>query len=133
MSLSDAGGGRYIPDRSTKITYQDVMILSRKDSFYIIRAPVEITEEILHLQATGAATFAFALRPIQDQRQVDSTALGETTNMIIEKYGMPIPEVLDPGFTAAPTATPSASPSVEPSPSASGQLDPAAVLPSPAP
>jgi Flp pilus assembly protein CpaB len=127
VSLSDAGGGRYIPDRSTKITYQDVVILSRKDSFYIIRAPVHIAEEILHLQATGAATFAFALRPLQDQRQVDSTALGETTNMIIEKYGMPIPEVLEPGFTAEPTATPA----VDESPSDSGSPEPAAAVPAP--
>jgi|tagenome__1003787_1003787.scaffolds.fasta_scaffold20874942_2 Flp pilus assembly protein CpaB len=123
VSLSDAGSGRYIPDRSTKITYQDVVILSRKDSFYIVRAPVAIVEEILHLQATGAATFAFALRPIQDQRQVDSSALGETTNMIIEKYGMPIPEALEPGFTPAPTATPVLEPS--PSPASSGGASPA--------
>jgi Flp pilus assembly protein CpaB len=129
VSLSDAGGGRYIPDRSTKITYQDFVILSRKDSFYIIRAPVDVAEEILHLQATGAATFAFALRPVQDQRQIDTTALGETTNRIIEKYGMPIPEVLDPGFTAAPTAPPTP----EPSPSASASLDPAAAVPAPVP
>jgi Flp pilus assembly protein CpaB len=129
ISVPEDPTGQFISDRSTKITYQDVVILSRKDSFYIIRAPVHIAEEILHLQATGAATFAFALRPVQDQRQIDTTALGETTNRIIEKYGMPIPEVLEPCFTAVPTAPPTP----EPSPSASASLDPAAVVPAPVP
>ncbi len=120
--------GRYIPDRSTKITYQDVVILSRKDAFYIIRAPLAVAEEIAHLQATGSATFSFALRPIEDQRQVDASSLGETTNRIIERYGLPIPEAISPGFTAAPTATPrpSLAPEASASPSASPPASPAA-------
>ena len=68
-----AHGGKYMSDRSTKITYQDVMILARKDQFYVIRAPVAVAEEIAHLQATGVATFSLALRPLEDQRQVDAT------------------------------------------------------------
>lgn len=129
VAVNDATG-RYVPDRSTKVTYQDVVILARKDAFYVIRAPLAIAEEIAHLQATGAATFSFALRPLEDQRQVDATPLGETTSRIIERYGLPIPEVVTPGFTPAPTAqaTPEPSPSVDPnasaSPAASG--DPAA-------
>ena len=96
-------------DRSTKVTYQDMTILARKDQFYIMRAPVDIAEEIAHLQATGAATFSLALRPLEDQRQVDATALGETTTMIIQKYGLPIPQAIVPGFRPAPTATPAPS------------------------
>ena len=106
VSVPNDPEGLYISDRSTKIVYQDIVILARKDAFYIIRAPIAIAEELAHLQATGAATFSFALRPIQDQRQVDASSLGETTNRIIEKYGLPIPEALSPGYTAAPTATP---------------------------
>ncbi len=114
--------GKYMSDRSTKITYQDVAILARKDAFYVIRAPVEVAEEIAHLQATGAATFSLALRPVEDQRQVDATALGETTTSIIEKYGLPIPEPVLPGFAPAPTPTPgpAASPDAGASPAASG-------------
>ena len=93
-------------DRSTKVTYQDMTILARKDQFYIMRAPVDIAEEIAHLQATGAATFSLALRPLEDQRQVDATALGETTTKIIQKYGLPIPQAIVPGFRPAPTPTP---------------------------
>ena len=96
-------------DRSTKVTYQDMTILARKDQFYIMRAPVDIAEEIAHLQATGAATFSLALRPLEDQRQVDATALGETTTKIIQKYGLPIPQAIVPGFRPAPTATPAPS------------------------
>ena len=81
------------------------MILSRKESFYIIRAPIAMAEEIEHLQATGAAVFGLALRPIQDGRQVDATNLGETTNRIIMKYGLPVNVVLVPGYSAAPTPT----------------------------
>jgi Flp pilus assembly protein CpaB len=122
--------GQYIPDRSTKITYQDVVILARTGSFYIIRSSLVVAEELAHLQATGAATFSLALRPVEDQRQVDASALGETTNRIILKYGLPIPEAIFPGPTPAastpppavspgPSDIPSAAPSVAPSPVAS--------------
>ena len=116
VSVPNDTSGRYMSDRSTKVTYQDVAILARKDAFYIIRAPVDVAEEIAHLQATGAATFSLALRPLEDQRQVDASALGETTTKIIEKYGLPIPENIVPGFTPRPTATPgpSASPGASP-------------------
>ena len=106
--------GKYISDRSTKVTYQDVTILARKEEFYIIRAPVDVAEEIAHLQATGAATFSLALRPLEDQRQVDATALGETTSKIIQKYGLPIPQPVVPGFRPAPTATPAPSAIADP-------------------
>ena len=33
--------GKYMSDRSTKVTYQDMTILARKDQFYIMRAPVD--------------------------------------------------------------------------------------------
>ena len=55
--------GKYVVDRSTKITYQDVVILARTGSFYVIRATLPVAEELAHLQATGSATFSFALRP----------------------------------------------------------------------
>jgi Flp pilus assembly protein CpaB len=131
VNVPNDPSGRYIPDRSTKVTYQDVTILARKDSFYIIRAPLEVAEEIAHLEATGAATFSLALRPIEDQRQVDATSLGETTTKIIEKYGMPLPQAVVPGIRPLPTATPA--PSASPEPSAL-TIDPASsALPSVAP
>jgi Flp pilus assembly protein CpaB len=119
VSVPDDPTGKYISDRSTKVTYQDVTILARKDQFYIIRAPVDVAEEIAHLQATGVATFSLALRPLEDQRQVDATALGETTSKIIQKYGLPIPQAIVPGFRPSPTPTPVPSESPSPDPAAS--------------
>ena len=45
--------GQYYTDRSTKITYQDMVILAREGAFYIVRAPSPVAEEIAHLQAIG--------------------------------------------------------------------------------
>jgi Flp pilus assembly protein CpaB len=102
--------GRFYPDRSTKITYQDMVILARKDAFYVVRAPLAIAEEIAHLQATGNATFSLALRPDQDTRSIDARGLGETTNRIIQKYGLPVPEAYPVGRGPIQTPVPSASP-----------------------
>jgi Flp pilus assembly protein CpaB len=121
-----AESGRYMTERSTKITYQNVLILAREGPFYVIRATLPVAEEISHLMAVGSATFSMALRPDTDLRPVDASRLGETTNKIIEKYGLPIPEPYPAGFgpvvTPAPTESPSPSPS--PSPAASGSPSP---------
>ena len=121
-----AESGRYMTERSTKITYQNVLILAREGPFYIIRATLPVAEEISHLMAVGSATFSMALRPDTDLRPVDASSLGETTNRIIEKYGLPIPEPYPAGFgpivTPAPTESPSPSPSQ--SPAASGSPSP---------
>ena len=117
QSLQDLG--RYYTDKTTKITYQDMPILAKAGSFYILKATLPIAEEIAHLQASGTATFSLALRPDEDVRIVDATGLGATTNMLIRRYGLPIPEVFPPGTGPIPTAQPTAKPSVAPSTSPS--------------
>jgi Flp pilus assembly protein CpaB len=111
--------GKYYPDRSTKITYQDMVILAREGAFYVVRAPLAVAEEISHLQATGNAIFSLALRPDEDTRFADASRLGETTNAIIKRYGLPIPEPYPAGSgplqTPIPTAPPSPAPSTAPS------------------
>jgi Flp pilus assembly protein CpaB len=120
--------GKYISERSTKVTYQDMVILARKDAFYVLKATLPVAEEINHMQATGQVTFSLALRPDVDQRMVDASRLGETINTIIQKYGLPIPQPLGagprpPGPTPAPSIA--ASPSAEaPSASASASVSP---------
>ena len=120
--------GEFYSDRSTKITYQDMVILAREGAFYIVRAPLDVAEEIAHLQATGAATFSLALRPDEDTRPVDATSFGETTTRIIERYGLPVPEVYPAGNgplqTPVPTASPAPTPT--PAPSASASAAPSA-------
>ncbi|HEX8941273.1 MAG TPA: Flp pilus assembly protein CpaB [Candidatus Limnocylindrales bacterium] len=85
--------GTVYTDKSTKVTYQDVPVLAKAGTFYIIRVDEATAEEIAHLQASGTASFSLALRPDGDTRTVDTSKLGETTNKIIEQYGLPIPQV----------------------------------------
>lgn len=102
--------GRYTTDRSTKIVYQNMLILARKDAFYIVRASLPIAEELTHLAAIGNVTLSMALRPDIDQRPVDASKLGETTNRIIQKYGLPIPENYPLGNAPLPSQPPLSSP-----------------------
>jgi Flp pilus assembly protein CpaB len=114
-----AESGKYLTDKSTKIIYQDITVLSKTGQDYVIKVPLEIAEEITHVQATGQSQFSAALRPVEDTRPVDASTLGETTNLIIKRYGLPIPETWPPGKgvpAATPAASPSASPSASPAP-----------------
>ena len=111
-SLAEAG--RYTSDKATKITYQNVKVLQRSTSFYILRVTLAVAEEIDHMQATGTVSFSLALRPTADSRVIDVAELGETTNLIIQRHGLPIPEVY-PG--TGPISSPAgASPSPSDSP-----------------
>lgn len=114
-----AAQGHYYPDRSTKIVYQDILILAREEAFYVVRANLAQAEEIAHFQAVGSATFSLALRPDIDQRAVDASALGETTNRIISKYGLPIPETYPAGSRPLATLPPLPAPTQFPSPTQS--------------
>jgi Flp pilus assembly protein CpaB len=130
VSAEATASGRYVSDRSTKLTYQNILILAREDAFYVVRVSLPVAEEIGHLQASGS-TFGLALRPDVDQRLADTGDLGETTNRIIEKYGLPIPEPVAPGGVRPMTTSPTSGlTSPVASPEASGGVAPAA---SPAP
>jgi Flp pilus assembly protein CpaB len=94
-----ADAGELYTDKSTK---QDVPILAKAGTFYIVRVTETMAEEISHLQASGTATFSLALRPPEDTRPVDVTGLGETTNRIIDEYDLPIPETYPRGGGVVP-------------------------------
>jgi Flp pilus assembly protein CpaB len=115
--------GKYYTDKSTKITYQNMVILARTGQFYVVKATLAVAEEITHLLASGNATFSMVMRPEADVRTVDVSKLGATTNRLIAKYGLPVPEVYPPGNgplpTPLPISTPSPAPSASPSPAAS--------------
>jgi Flp pilus assembly protein CpaB len=104
--------GQYYTDKATKITYQNMLILAKTGSSYVVKTTLAQAEEITHLVATGNAQFSMVMRPEADVRYADASKLGETTNLIIERYGLPIPinfpEGNGPITTPAPTATPSA-------------------------
>ncbi len=121
-SISPAGA--YVADTATKITYQNIVILARVGDQYIFRCSLAVAEEIEHMMATGTVTFSAALRPDQDVRFVDVSKLGETTNRILQKYGLPLGVPYPfPGTTLAPqppfqtpTPPPTPGPSVPASP-----------------
>jgi Flp pilus assembly protein CpaB len=121
-SLTSSVGKTYYPDRSTKITYQDMEILARSGTYYILKVPLNVAEEIAHMQADGTAQFSLALRPDQDSRILDVSGLGETTNRIIERYGLPVPETIPSNGRPYPTNPPIPSLTPPPSPAASGDL-----------
>jgi len=112
-------------DKSTKLAYQDLEVLAKAGTFYIVRVPLGVAEEIEHLQAAGTAQFSIALRPTQDSRIASTADLGATTNLIIERYGLPVPQAY-PGQssnvykgTTIPFPIPAPAPAASPAPSAS--------------
>ncbi len=84
-------------DRSTKVTYQDVPIIAKNTTFYVVRVTQQVAEEIAHLQASGSASFSLALRPDIDTRVTNTAGLGETTNLFIQRYDIPVPEAYPNG------------------------------------
>jgi Flp pilus assembly protein CpaB len=86
-------GGQFYGDKATKVAYQDITILSKSGPMYVIRVTEQVAEEIVHMQATSGAQFSMALRADVDDRPVDLAQLGATMNMIIQRYGLPIPQV----------------------------------------
>jgi Flp pilus assembly protein CpaB len=123
----EIGPEGYYTDKATKISYQNMLILAKAGQFYILKAPIDVAEEISHLQAIGSSSFSMALRPDADTRQVDASTLGTTTNKVIVRYGLPIPVVYPPFRgplptpaptpEATPAPTPTATPLTSPSPS----------------
>ena len=120
LTDSETGIGKegYYTDKSTKLSYQDMLILAKSGTFYVLKAPLDVAEEISHLEASGAAAFSLALRPDVDTREADASVLGTTTNKVIIRYGLPIPVAFPPVSGSIPVA-PRPSPSPSPSPDAS--------------
>jgi Flp pilus assembly protein CpaB len=117
----------YVADASTKVTYQDMTILARQGTYYVLKATLPVAEEISHIQAAGAAQFSMVLRPDQDTRILDVSGLGATTSRIIQRYGLLFPQVypLNGQFPSQPPVAPiTPAPTLVPSPGASGAPSP---------
>jgi len=117
--------GIYYSDMATKITYQDVVILGRAGTQYIIKTSLAVAEEINHLLATGTVQFSAALRPDQDVRYVDVRNLGATTNRILQKYGLPFPQVFPAPSSKIPPQPPLQTPTPPPPPPTAAPASPA--------
>jgi Flp pilus assembly protein CpaB len=122
-SSEGIGEEGYYTDKSTKLSYQNMLILAKTGTFYVLKASLDVAEEISHLQASGTASFSFALRPDVDTRQVDASSLGTTTNRVIIRYGLPIPVAFPPA--SGPVPTPRPTPDATPAPSVTPEESPA--------
>ncbi|HEY8731371.1 MAG TPA: Flp pilus assembly protein CpaB [Candidatus Limnocylindria bacterium] len=76
-----------IPDFSSKIVLQNVVVLARLASVYTIRTDAQTAEKIAYLNSAGG-TLQMLLRAAQDQRQVTTTG---ATFGDVYKFGIKVP------------------------------------------
>ena len=77
---------------STKTTLQQIDILSRNGTLYILRTDLGTAEKITELTAAGAQ-FTFVLRADADDRTAETE--GSTLDRLLEEYGFPAPEAAE--------------------------------------
>ena len=135
VMLRDAEGN-YIPatttegyqsGKSTKITFQDIEVLSAagESGMYVLKVDLHQAEEIYHIASVAPNSFSLALRPGADTRTTETADYGETNDRIIVQYLYPLPQVLDLGpLTALPVPAASPTPDGEPEPSPSASPRP---------
>ena len=125
----------YVGGPSTKPMWLDVEIINKnpESSLYIFRMEMQEAEEVAHAQNQGAA-FTILLRPDEDNRDIDRSFLGTTTDRILERYNFAIPESINGLLYPQPAAFPSpfpAEPYLSPAPSSAPSADPALVVVTP--
>ncbi len=113
----------YYSDTTTKVTLTDLEILSATpdSGIYVFKADLNQAEEIATMLSVPEAQFAIVLRPEGDNRLLDRTFYGETLNRVLERYGYPLPEVIE--IDRYP----------QPGPRELGDLPPGAPSPTPTP
>jgi Flp pilus assembly protein CpaB len=86
----------YYSAQTTKLTWTDLEILSvdKDANLYVLKVDEHQAEEIAHVQATEAS-FTLSLRPPADNRAVDRSGYGQTTNTMIDSHGFLIPNMIE--------------------------------------
>jgi Flp pilus assembly protein CpaB len=84
-----AEGPQRVAGPSTKTTLQQLDILVRNGTLYILRTDLATAEKITQLQAAGAQ-FTFVLRADEDQRVAETE--GSTLDRLLEEFEFPVPE-----------------------------------------
>lgn len=87
----DAGAER-LSGPSTKTTLQQLDILVRNGTLYILRTDLATAEKITELQAAGAQ-FTLVLRAMEDDRSAETE--GSTLDRLLEEFEFPVPEEAD--------------------------------------
>jgi len=91
---------KYVPGPSTKVTLQQLTVLARNGTIYILRTDLATAEKIAELTAAGGQ-FTMALRPDQDERT--ATTSGSTIDTLIDEFRFRVPKPADiPGSSASP-------------------------------
>ena len=85
----------YYSAATTKLTWTDLEVLSvdKDTNLYVLKVDEHMAEEIAHVQATDAS-FTMGLRPPGDDRDVDRSGYGQTTNLMIDSHGFLIPNMI---------------------------------------
>jgi Flp pilus assembly protein CpaB len=78
----------FVPGPSTKVTLQQMTILARNGSIYILRADLATAEKVAELTAAGGQ-FTMVLRADQDDRTADTN--GSTIDSLIDEFRFPVP------------------------------------------
>jgi Flp pilus assembly protein CpaB len=86
------GTGSRVPGPSTKTTLQQLDILVRNGTLYILRTDLATAEKITELQAAGAQ-FTLVLRAAADERSAETE--GSTLDRLLEEFEFPVPEEAD--------------------------------------
>jgi Flp pilus assembly protein CpaB len=86
----------YYSAQTTKLTWTNLEVLSvdKDTNLYVFKVEERMAEEIAHVQAT-AASFTMSLRPPADDRDVDRSGYGQTTNLMIDSHGFLIPNMIE--------------------------------------
>jgi len=85
----------YYSAQTTKLTWTNLEVLSvdKDANLYVLKVDEHMAEEIAHVQATQAS-FTMSLRPPADDRDVDRSGYGQTTNLMIDSHGFLIPNMI---------------------------------------
>ena len=88
----ETDSGQRMAGPSTKTTLQQLDILVRNGSLYILRTDLATAEKITELTAAGAQ-FTFVLRADEDDRTAETE--GSTLDRLLEEFEFPVPEAAD--------------------------------------
>jgi Flp pilus assembly protein CpaB len=94
--------------KATKITFQDVEVLKATpdDEMYVFKVDLHQAEQISHVIQEAPDSFTMVLRPDEDNRPVDESQYGTTTDRLIMTYLYPAPQLIDLNQLTGPSPYP---------------------------
>src|SRR3954471_12991548 len=115
--------------KSTKISFQDLEVLKSTpdDDLYVFKVDLHQAEQIAQVIQEAPDSFTMVLRPDEDNRDVDTSQYGTTTDRLIMTYLFPAPQLVNLQDLLGPSPYPyPGSPSGSPVPGTAGGGEPSA-------